>query len=1264
MANQMIALGVRGPQLPDLGAAAARFSNMMANMATMRERQGVAERAAQFRQLVSSEGFDPGNPEHIRAAAALDPAGAAAISREFTDRRKSDQDYELANYVRYRNLYPTVTDEQGHQAWLRGLERMSPETAEYIRQTAPNYSLENKVRVLATADQMLGLMASQRQSEIAYGRNGEILIVNYGGIAEGQGTFNSPQMRRVPGNRPAPAAGTPAAETVGPARDGMGPQELIAADIPAENVPTGNPTVPPTPALTPASAGGGVGGVQPLDMRTAPQIIQNAIQNRVIDEMHVQQLRAVFQQDPATAAQNERALAEWMRQHQIRIQPTGEAPIQPGMRSAEYRPGMGPTPQFRQVQEVVGPGGFTYEPTGEVAVGRDPSVSPMPGSSIVPLDRLEAEARVRREPAGEAAARAAAVEEARLAQGNLGVGYRLRPDGTAEFIPGGPADPARPSAPRPMSDSTAKQLEDQVELTLGMQRHLNNFSPYFAGNPLTGGLESSIQGAFSSFGTPGQRAWWADFQATDNLIRNSLFGATLTQNEKVAYDRTTVNPSMDPAEVRRNLEQRAEILLDALRRRTNYLRASGYRPEQIDASLGDALPLVSPQQPAAPAAPADAAAGGATTLPQARGVQADPGVDAEGVVDVARGGSRVVPALYGLGDEIASIIQQGGTREQAVGHYQTRMRDAGVQPSPGHVSDIDYLVAQHKVDPRPVKGLMTGWENFHMVETPDEGGSLLGTIADSPVGAAVIGAAQGLSAGNLGNIAGPEGQSVVDYSRAERPISTFIGDAAGTIGALSAGGGIANMAARGTGALARGGRAMNAMSGLGLDTTYGAIRGASEAAPGEGLSGALLGATLAGAGNRVGAGAANVTGRVVRGITDPGTRYLADRGINMSLGQLLGTRSATGRVINRLENAPILRDGLLARRGESVGDYARAQLAENLAPIGYTPPRGSLSQDMPFSQDMLADAQRAIDTAYSDALTGASVTPDAQFTNDITRILNKGANVTDMGPKFLNLINARIGTLFDTPTGTLDAPQIQAALSRTREIASSFRRDGDPVAPLVAEAADDFNAALVDLIERQSPGVVPKLRAANEAYRGLVPIESAAINAINRGGVFTPGEYGAAAVRNTVNFGGRGAAARGDIPGADLQRYAQSIMPNSAAPGARSGLAALVLPTALGGAAVGGGTLTDYPLTSAGLGTLALLSTRGGSGLVQRNLMAGARRQGVGNAILDLQRGAARGGATGAAITTHRLTDDQVFLGYQTGPNGEAIPIYGRAGGL
>jgi hypothetical protein len=105
-----------------------------------------------------------------------------------------------------------------------------------------------------------------------------------------------------------------------------------------------------------------------LDMQTAPLIIQNAVQNRVIDQTHMQQLREMV------GPENERSLAAWMQQNQIRIQPTGEAPIQPGMRSAEYRPDMAPAPQFQQVQAA--PPGMTYQPTGRAATGRPPLTSP------------------------------------------------------------------------------------------------------------------------------------------------------------------------------------------------------------------------------------------------------------------------------------------------------------------------------------------------------------------------------------------------------------------------------------------------------------------------------------------------------------------------------------------------------------------------------------------------------------------------------------------------------------------------------------------------------------------------------------------------------------------------------------------------------------------------------------------------------------------------------------------------------------------------
>ena len=395
MANQMIALGVRGPQLPNLGNMAQQFANTMAATATARERRGAAERQMQFRQLVGSEGFDAGNPEHIRAAAALDPAGAEALGRSFTTRRAADQEFDTREMVRLRNLGVAVMraadPEAAYQSWLTEVEAADPRSGALFRQASPTYQPEFMTNVLMEAEQYIDKTIATPTVQGRVDAQGNFRGDYLGGTRP-PGSYEVPEINLVPtdtgGGVGTPAAGTPAvgrraAETGLNARPGEMPRQMVGRGIRAENVPTGSPLVRPmeetAPGLTPASAGGGIGGVQPLDMQTAPLIIQNAVQNRVIDPTHLQQLREMV------GPENERNLAAWMQQHQIRIQPPGEAPIQPGMRSAEYRPDMAPAPQFQQVQAA--PPGMTYQPTGRASTGRNPTVGQYPGEDLVSIER-------------------------------------------------------------------------------------------------------------------------------------------------------------------------------------------------------------------------------------------------------------------------------------------------------------------------------------------------------------------------------------------------------------------------------------------------------------------------------------------------------------------------------------------------------------------------------------------------------------------------------------------------------------------------------------------------------------------------------------------------------------------------------------------------------------------------------------------------------------------------------------------------------------
>lgn len=176
-------------------------------------------------------------------------------------------------------------------------------------------------------------------------------------------------------------------------------------------------------------------------------------------------------------------------------------------------------------------------------------------------------------------------------------GYEPDPmnPGRLRAIPGGPAD--KPSKMLP--EGSAQKLTDDVDQVDALSRALNGFNDDYAGSMFSS-AESLLQGWNSEIGTPGQRNWWADFRSSDNIIRNKLFGASLTPAEQAAYDRTTITPSMDPKTIRENLQKRLGIVQKAAQRRYNRLTAAGYNPEEINAVVGE-VPIFG--EPAAPPPP-------------------------------------------------------------------------------------------------------------------------------------------------------------------------------------------------------------------------------------------------------------------------------------------------------------------------------------------------------------------------------------------------------------------------------------------------------------------------------------------------------------------------------------------------------------------------------------------------------------------------------------------------------------------------------------
>lgn len=575
----------------------------------------------------------------------------------------------------------------------------------------------------------------------------------------------------------------------------------------------------------------------------------------------------------------------------------------------------------------------------------------------------------------------------------------------------------------------------------------------------------------------------------------------------------------------------------------------------------------------------------------------------------SRGGFIQVPSLKGIGREVASMVDGGASSDQVMQFLAQRYADTAtehggkVRATPEQKAWIDDIIAKRRAEPdKPLSDFAAGWDRLGGYEAPEADGGVLGSIADGSsflgefgkdASAGVMSAGNAVTGGNLANLAGSDAGDVLNAARDESPWSSFGGDMLGSGLAMY---GLAGGAAKaGLTGLTRAG-------GIGGDMLYGGVRGASETEGGLGdkAAGGLFGLAAAGGGNLLGRGIVSGAGRATRGVSNEAVRMLNERGISMTPGQILGQDGFIGRRLGALENAiesvPFIGGNFRDRRMQGVGEYGRAQLEENLGSIGYD------AVGDQFSGDMLADAQRAVGDSYG-FLDGRTFQSDPQFVNEIAAALQTGRSVPRVGDEFGAIMDRQVSPNLP-PNGAITGRGFQDTLQTLRTARSDFAKDGT-MGNMAGDAVGDVEAALMGMVQRQAPETIEDLARSNQAYAGLVPIENASITATNADNMFTPAQYGRAAVNNTRKFGGRAAAARGDIPGGDLQRAAQQVLPSQVPNSGTADreMAALLLPAALGGGAVAAQGLTDDPVLTALLATLGAASTRTGQRTLQRAMV-------------------------------------------------------------
>jgi len=253
-------------------------------------------------------------------------------------------------------------------------------------------------------------------------------------------------------------------------------------------------------------------------------------------------------------------------------------------------------------------------------------------------------------------------------------------------------------------------------------------------------------------------------------------------------------------------------------------------------------------------------------------------------------------------------------------------------------------------------------------------------------------------------------------------------------------------------------------------------------------------------------------GKVVSGVTDPVRQRLAQAGVQMTPGQILG--GAFQRNEDRLTSIPVLGDMIKNGQQRSVQSFNRAAYDSALAPIGQEIPAsvGTGSAGVDYVRKQIGDV-------YKSLTPRATFVADQNFSNDVAGIrASLAQNAPSALNQFDNIVENQVTKKLNG--NLLSGEQWGNSRSTISGIARNQRLgNATPDNRVLADALDDLNGAINAGVGRASPpDVLQSLQNANAAYSQYKQIERAAgmANASNNGNIFTASQYANALRRSAT----------------------------------------------------------------------------------------------------------------------------------------------------
>jgi hypothetical protein len=359
MANQAIALQARAPQQGNFLAPAmqqaGQMANRMAQQQALDRQTATAEQALKVSQ--AGEAREAAKAPFIQTKTEADATAA-----------QMDRDSKAASVLKNDLGMVESGNINAATAWRARAAQLLPDWAAYLP-SAEKIAGDRQTQLMlaGTVEQIINKTIPTPSTVLNFAPGGKAFAITTGGV-------NAPRADEVTTGS---IAGAP---PVAPTTMTLPPAASVQP-MAAPRTPTGG-------MFRPISATGG----QPQGADPQAALLASLTEAKQTGQIGADVVEQLRQLDPRITPD---ALDAILAQNGIKVAPGG------GMRSAVYRPdGNAMAPQ--QIANRV----------GTQYVGRDPTQSPLPGSAMVPLPRVAAEARAGRQTPEEAAAVASATATA------------------------------------------------------------------------------------------------------------------------------------------------------------------------------------------------------------------------------------------------------------------------------------------------------------------------------------------------------------------------------------------------------------------------------------------------------------------------------------------------------------------------------------------------------------------------------------------------------------------------------------------------------------------------------------------------------------------------------------------------------------------------------------------------------------------------------------------------------------------------------------